>query len=201
MGAELGNPCLFNLASLDSLAPPPRRPTGDADAALFRAELVSLLGDLRRFARRVTGGSPLADDLVQETCRRALESRHQFNADSELRAWTFRILRNIHIDLLRRASHELVTGVNGDDLVAEPAPERPVWDDLSDDDVSSALGALPPAFARTYTLYAVERLSYADIAKELNVPVGTVGTRLRRARLQLRQVMLGRMGLCEASAP
>lgn len=194
---------MFDLASLDGVAPlPARRPPGaEASAAPFRAELVSLLGDLRRFARRVAGGSPLADDLVQETCRRALEARHQFNADSELRAWTFRILRNLHIDLLRRASHELVTGVNGDDLIAEPAAERPVWDDLSDDDVSSALRELPPAFARAYTLYAVERRSYADIAKELNVPVGTVGTRLRRARLQLRRVMLGRMGACEATAP
>jgi len=194
LGAELGNPCLFDLASLDGArALPPARPPGDASAALFRAELVSVLGDLRRFARRLAGASPLADDLVQETCRRALERRHQFNADSELRAWMFRILRNVHIDLLRRASHELVGGVNGDDLVAEAPAERPVWEHLSADDVSSALGSLPPTFAKTYTLYAVERLSYADIARQLNVPLGTVGTRLRRARMQLRQAMLGRM--------
>ena len=201
-GVALTNPCFFDLGALDTIAPLPRpRPADDAGAALFRGELVSLLGDLRRFARRLTassGGPALAADLVQETCRRALEARHQFDASSELRAWLFRILRNIHIDLLRRASHELVTGVDGDELVAEPPVERPVWDDLSDDDVSVALGALPPTFAKTYTLYAVDRLSYADIARELNVPVGTVGTRLRRARLQLRQVMLGRMA---AGAP
>lgn len=134
----------------------------------------------------------MADDLVQETCRRALEARHRFDANSQLRAWLFRILRNLHIDLLRRASHELVNGVDGDELVADPPSERPVWDRFSDDDVASALGSLPPTFARTYTLYAVDRLSYADIARRLNVPVGTVGTRLRRARLQLRAVMLGR---------
>jgi len=187
-GSDLGNPCFFDLASvegIEALAPP--RPA-DGAAALFRAELVSLLDDLRRFARRLTAGSCLAEDLVQETCRRALEARHQFHADSELRAWLFRILRNIHIDLIRRASHELVSGVDGDELVAEPPAERPLWDQLSDEDVSSALDALPPTFAKTYTMYAVERLSYADIAKELKVPVGTVGTRLRRARLQLRQV-------------
>lgn len=193
-GAELGNPCFFDLASLERIEPlPPQRPV-DGGAALFRAELVSLLDDLRRFARRLTAGSCLAEDLVQETCRRALEARHQFHADSELRAWLFRILRNIHIDLLRRASHELVSGVDGDELVADSPPDRPVWDHLSDEDVSSALDALPPTFAQTYTMYAIDRLSYADIARQLNVPVGTVGTRLRRARLQLRQVMLGRMG-------
>lgn len=202
-GAELGDPCLFDLASLEGLEPlAPLRPRED-DAALFRAQLVSFLDDLRRFARRLTGGSFLAEDLVQDTCRRALEARHQFNVDanSELRAWLFRILRNLHIDLLRRASHELVIGVDGDELVAEPPPERPVWDALSDDDVSSALGCLPATFAKTYTMYAVDRLSYADIARELNVPVGTVGTRLRRARLQLRQVMLRRLAPVAAVAP
>jgi len=152
VAAGLGNPCLFDLASLADTGPPPRaRRGGDGGdgAAPFRAELVSLLDDLRRFARRLVGASPVADDLVQETCRRALEARHQFNADSELRAWLFRILRNIHIDLLRRASHEVVSGVNGDELVAEPPRERPMWDHLSDDDVASALDALSPAFART----------------------------------------------------
>jgi len=203
-GAELGNPCLFDLDALEGMAPrPAMAPPADAGQGLFRAELVSVLADLRRFARRLAGASALADDLVQETCRRALECRHQFNADSELRAWMFRILRNIHIDLLRRASHEVVSGVDGDELVAEPPCERPVWDHLSHDDVSSALGSLPPSFAKTYTMYAVERRSYADIARELNVPVGTVGTRLRRARLQLRQVIMGRMTstACTASAP
>jgi len=201
VAAGLGNPCLFDLASLGDTPPPHamRRDRGGGD--LFRTELVALLEDLRRFARRLTGSSPAADDLVQETCRRALEARHQFNAESELRAWLFRILRNIHIDLLRRASHEVVSGVNGDELMAEPVRERPVWDHLSDDDITSALEALSPAFVKTYRMYAVDRLSYADIARELNVPVGTVGTRLRRARLRLRQVMLGRMAACPASPP
>jgi|GEM_PF-1129852 len=193
LAAALANPCLFDLASLDGLTPAARPPAAACGEALFRAELVTVLGDLRRFARRLAGATALADDLVQETYRRALECRHQFHANSELRAWMFRILRNIHIDLLRRASHEVVSGVEGDDLVAEPPPERPVWDHLSQEDVASALGALPPAFARTYVMYAVERRSYADIARELDVPVGTVGTRLRRARLQLRQVILERM--------
>ncbi len=204
VAAGLGNPCLFDLASLGALGPSPgpRRGGGRGTAAEpFQTELVSLLEDLRRFARRLAGSSPAAEDLVQETCRRALEARHQFNAESELRAWLFRILRNIHIDLLRRASHEVVNGVNGDELMAEPTMERPLWDHLSDDDVTSALGALSPAFAKTYTLYAVDRLSYADIARELNVPVGTVGTRLRRARLHLRQVMLGRMAAAPPPEP
>jgi len=203
VGSALGNPCFFDIASLAAIAPlaPARPREPDRDEALFRAELVSLLDDLRRFARRMTagsGGPALAEDLVQETCRRALEARHQFNAESELRAWLFRILRNIHIDLLRRASHELVTGVNGDELAAEPQPERPAWDQVSNDDVARALGALSPTFARTYTMYAVDRLSYADIAKRLNVPVGTVGTRLRRARMQLREVILTGLGTCAA---
>jgi len=191
---------LFDLASLEGIAPlEPPASTSETSAVLFRADLVAVLADLRRFARRLAGASALADDLVQETCRRALECRHQFNADSELRAWMFRILRNLHIDLLRRASHEVVSGVDGDDLMAEPPAERPAWDHLSQDDVWSALGTLPPTFARTYTMYALERRSYADIARELKVPVGTVGTRLRRARLHLRQVILGRMA--DATAP
>jgi RNA polymerase sigma-70 factor (ECF subfamily) len=202
VGAELGDPCLFDLAALEDVvtwSPPPS--SGDDGAALFRAELVSLLGDLRRFARRLAGRSAQADDLVQETCRRALEARHQFNAQSELRAWLFRILRNLHIDLLRRSTHEVVSEVEGDALIADPPVDPPVWHDVSDGDVTSALDTLSPTFAKTYTMYAVDHRSYAEIAKELNVPLGTVGTRLRRARLQLRQVILGRMASCLAGAP
>ncbi len=197
VGTELGNPCLFALASLgDIVAWTPAPARRDDGAALFRAELVSLLGDLRRFARRLARRSVLADDLVQETCRRALEPRHQFNAQSELRAWLFRILHNLHIDLLRHSTHEVVSEVEGDDLIADPPVERPVWDGLCDADVTSALDALSPTFAKTYTMYALDRRTYAEIARELNVPLGTVGTRLRRARLQLRQVLLGRMAGC-----
>jgi RNA polymerase sigma-70 factor (ECF subfamily) len=160
----------------------------------FAAQMVRLLPYLSRCARRLTGAKVEADDLVQETCRRALESFAQFSPGSNLQAWLACILRNFHRDRVRRAYHEVAVGTRAEDLPAREVEEQPQWAHISYEEVVLALGSLPPRYRETYALYAVDGLSYREIARRLGVPCSTVGTRLNRARPQLRKFLIGDAG-------
>jgi RNA polymerase sigma-70 factor (ECF subfamily) len=168
-------------ASLPSLLGPP-----DATAE-FESTLVKLLPQVARQARRLTAQPADAEDLVQETYRRALESRRQFAPRSNLGAWLLCILRNYHRDCLRRSRREISFGDGLEELaVGLPADPVPSWKVVGDEDVDLALAALPIVFRQTYTLFTVEKLNYRQIASRLGIPIGTVGTRLRRTRRWLR---------------
>jgi RNA polymerase sigma-70 factor (ECF subfamily) len=168
------------------------------DQRQFMALLVCALPDLRAYARRLAGRGAEGSDLVQETCRRAIESRFRFLVGSDMRAWLCRILRNLHCDILRRASRE--TLVRDDDIqfATPPAEQRPRWSMVSDDDLELALASLQPQYQRAYILHAREGRSYGEIAETLHVPCSTVGTRILRARLLLRSFLLKRI---EAQMP
>ena len=154
----------------------------------FMWQLVASLSDLRGYARRLTGDASDAGDLVQETCRRAIESRELFIAGSDIRAWLCCIVRNLYRDRLRRLSREVLVA----DYEQAPAwaPERrPSWALVSDDDLDLALASLQPQYHQTYVLYAVGGQSYQEIARRLHVSSSTVGTRILRARLLLREFL------------
>jgi len=163
-------------------------------------ELVQSLSDLRGYARRLTGDSSDASDLVQETCRRALESRELFIAGSDMRAWLCCIVRNLYRDRLRRLSREVL--VADYDQTPAWAPERrPSWALVSDDDLARALASLQPQYQETYVRYAVGGQSYQEIARQLQVSSSTVGTRILRARLLLRQFLSRRIEGQSSGAP
>src|SRR5574343_1679215 len=145
---------------------------------------------LRRYARAMLGDRAAADDLVQDTLERAWSRLAQWRPGSDLRAWLFGIMHNLRIDQLRRGG---LATTSLDDEDAAEVPVRPTQSDpLVVMDLESALRQVPEEQRQILLLVALEEMSYADIAALLDIPVGTVMSRLSRGRERLRQAMEGR---------
>lgn len=145
---------------------------------------------LRRYARALTGDLAQADDLVQECLARAWEKLSLWQRGSNLRAWLFTILHNVFVNELRRSKRrpELLAF---DDENLE-IPRRATQEDgLALRDLETALYSLPLEQRAVLLLVAVEELSYEQTAKALAIPVGTVMSRLARARERLRLQLNG----------
>lgn len=152
----------------------------------LRSRVAAQLPNLRRYARALTRDVDRADDLVQETVVRALSRLHLFQPDTNLRAWLFTMLHNQHVNGVRRA---VKTGATVEIAAAEGYPEL-VRSPSQEDrraliDVKRALDALPREMREVIVL-ASRGLSYDGVAEELNLPVGTVRSRLSRGREALR---------------
>jgi RNA polymerase sigma-70 factor, ECF subfamily len=162
---------------------------------LPRAALEHLDG-LYRLARRLTGNDEDAEDLVQETYARALGKHAQFVPGTNLRAWLFRILRNLYVDRWRHARVSPVSERLEDDEPAEDrgAGHEPLRGDeelerlrgVVSDDIEAALRSLSDD-ARTIVLLDLEGLTEAELAEILGCTLGTVKSRLSRARAKLRE--------------
>lgn len=151
--------------------------------------LLSELPRLRRYARAMLGDRAAADDLVQDTLERAWSRAAQRRPDGNLRAWLFGIMHNLRIDQLRRGGFATVPL---DDELAE-LPVRPTQGDLLEvRDLDVALALLPEAQRAVLLLVALEGLGYEEAAAALAIPVGTVMSRLARARERLRGLLEGR---------
>ncbi len=145
--------------------------------------LIALIPRLRRYARLLTGDASRADDLVQETLARACEKWPLFRPGSDLRAWLFTLMHNVSENLRRgQTGRERELPL---DAVTEPGFEStPGLDELLD--LRRGLAALSDEHRHVLLLVGIEQMSYADAAGVLQVPVGTVMSRLSRARDQLR---------------
>ena len=143
---------------------------------------------LRRYARALTRDVVAADDLVQESLTRALSKLDLWREGTELRAWLFTILHNQYVNHVRR-SIRTGTAVELDDTA--PALSRPANQEkrLELRDLDRALGQLPSDQRATILLIGLEGMSYAEVGAVLEIPVGTVRSRLSRGRLALRQLM------------
>jgi RNA polymerase sigma-70 factor, ECF subfamily len=160
----------------------------DTSALSFESDLLAHLPQLRRYARALTGDRAWADDLVQDATERALNRAKSFHAGTNLRAWLFTIMRNLFIDQLRGRRDIAV-----DDETApwrHMAAPRGEIDGLVLRDVQRALYCLPVEQREVMLLVCVEEMSYQEAAVVLNVPAGTVMSRLSRAREHMR-VLLG----------
>jgi RNA polymerase sigma-70 factor, ECF subfamily len=158
----------------------------------FRTELASELPPLRRFARALTGDAALADDLVQDCVERAMTKSHLYDPARPLRAWLYAVLRNLYISGLRRNGRSTVVKTveelsDGEGAVLPEQEER-----LSVSSVSEALDRLAPQHREVIVLVALEEMSYRDVAEILGVPLGTVMSRLSRAREHLRNILVDR---------
>ncbi|WP_295003967.1 RNA polymerase sigma factor [uncultured Dechloromonas sp.] len=152
--------------------------------------ILAELPRLRRYARAMLGDRAAADDLVQDTLERAWSRISQWRAGSDLRAWLFGIMHNLRVDQLRRGA--LATSSLDEDEAGN-VPVRATQSDLLEVmDLESALRQLPEEQRQILLLVALEEMSYADIAALLDIPVGTVMSRLSRGRERLRAVMDGR---------
>lgn len=167
-------------------APKPGRHGEETQRQLLQ-ELEQLIPRLRRYARSLTRDETRADDLVQDTLIRAIDKLHLFEPGTNLVAWLFTIMRNIHINALRSAKWEREQDPADLEL---PVPGLQL-SNLALRDLARAMGALPDDQRETVLLVAVEGLAYQDAAEIMNVPIGTVRSRLSRARSRLRQLMYG----------
>jgi RNA polymerase sigma-70 factor (ECF subfamily) len=155
----------------------------------FQKDLLAELPHLRRFARALTGDSALADDLVQDCVERALKKQHLYDASRPLRAWLYAILRNNHVSQWRRASHfGVMTNIDdmrGEEPVQEPEQEQ----GLSLALISEALDRLPLQQREVLVMVSLEEMSYREVAELIGVPIGTVMSRLSRARSTLQAIL------------
>lgn len=151
-------------------------------------QLIALLPRLRRFAFSLTGSRYDADDLVQSACERALKNLHQWQPNTRLDSWMFRITKNIWIDTWRSRKAQ---GRSVDLEEADYAVDN--YGDTNDEArdtlrrVTLAMQNLPDEQRLALTLVSVEGLSYKEAAEVLDIPVGTVMSRLAHARRKLHE--------------
>jgi RNA polymerase sigma-70 factor (ECF subfamily) len=153
----------------------------------FEADVIGWLPQLRRYARALTGDRAWADDLVQDTAERALARWTAFRPDTNLRAWLLTILRHLYIDQLR-VRREIAVDDESAPWRNLEAPHGEV-DGLVLRDVQRALYYLPVEQREVLLLVGVEELTYQEAAVALGVPVGTVMSRLSRAREHMRALL------------
>ena len=159
--------------------------------------LVGCIPDLRRYARSLTGDAWAADDLVQDTLERACERWQLWSAGSDLRAWLFTLMHNLFVDGARRAMRQAGQRVDIDDVVGDLAASSEGIEQTLD--LQRCLLRLPPEQREVLLLVTLQDLRYEDVARITGVPMGTVMSRLSRARSRLRELMEG--GAAAAPAP
>src|SRR5689334_15682246 len=168
------------------------------DRVRFEEDALALSDQVYRVARHLTGSREEAEDLVQETYARAFRSWRSFTPGTNLRAWLLRILTNLNIDRGRRRqrSPDMQPLEEGDYYLynrleesgREPQVDQERVDErLSQDDVVSALSAVPHDFRDVVVLVDIGDFSYADAAQILEIPIGTVMSRLHRGRRILKR--------------
>jgi RNA polymerase sigma-70 factor (ECF subfamily) len=152
--------------------------------------LVELIPRLRRYARALVGDRATADDLVQDTLERAWAKLHLYRRGTDLRAWLFTVMHNVHVNRVRaaRATDPL------DDEMPELAQRAAQGDALLVRDLDRAISCLPDEQRSVLLLVTLEEMSYEQVASSLSIPIGTVMSRLSRAREKLRAMMLGQPG-------
>jgi RNA polymerase sigma-70 factor (ECF subfamily) len=175
--------------------------SGAAPPSHFEDLAMPLFDSLYNFAHWLTQNREEAEDLVQQTYAKALKGFSSFRLGTNFRAWMFRILRNTFLTsrtgLKATAMVPLEPEEGGPDLAVETTtPETILMDRLSQELVRGAMEQLPVNFREILLLCEVEEMSYQEIAETLSIPIGTVMSRLSRARKalgeQLRPQMQGR---------
>lgn len=157
-----------------------------ADEA-FRKELLSVLPHLRAFARGLCGRADFADDLVQEAAIKAWTARERYEPGTNMRAWTFAILRNHYLSELRRSKRQtdLDEGAVERMLVMDADQEGP----LHLDDMEAALQKLAPERREAVLLVGASGFSYEEASNIAECPIGTMKSRVARARADLARML------------
>ena len=171
--------------------------------AEFEATVLPLRDELKKAALRLTHSPESAEDLVQETLMHAYRGFGQFKRGTNLKGWLMRIMLNLFISHYRHQKRtvptvsleglleELELAEENADLLLDEAisPEEIVMAQVMDDEVAKALEQLPDNFREIVILCDIEGLSYAEAAEVLGIPIGTVRSRLSRARETLRRLL------------
>jgi RNA polymerase sigma-70 factor (ECF subfamily) len=149
--------------------------------------LVDLIPRLRRYARALVADRASADDLVQDTLERAWAKLHLYRRGTDLRAWLFTVMHNVHVNKVRSARPTDPL----EDEMPELAQRAAQGDSLVVRDLDRAIARLPDEQRAVLLLVTLEEMSYDQVARALGIPIGTVMSRLSRAREKLRAMMLG----------
>jgi RNA polymerase sigma-70 factor (ECF subfamily) len=170
----------------------------DEARAAWGKEALAALDGVYRLAMWLGAKEADARDLVQETYLRALQARETFQQGASMRAWLARILRNLYIDRLRRDHREVVAATGAEEpAFADEAQNAPLFGDaelgtltaLVRNDIGRALDALPENYRIVVLFCDVEQWGWEEAASALQLPVGTVKSRLFRARRTLRELL------------
>ncbi|MFO7947547.1 MAG: sigma-70 family RNA polymerase sigma factor [Armatimonadota bacterium] len=181
------------------------KPPQNMDQDLRRREFERLLKKHERQifggAMRLTGSQPEAEDLMQEAVVNAYLGFHKFELGTNFRAWMFRILRNTHINRYRRDQRTVDT-IGWDDLAKDgsdyageleesrrPGPDDQVLSRVPEEDIIPALDELSEEFRTAVVLSDIHQYSYEEIAEKLDIPLGTVRSRIFRGRKRLREAL------------
>lgn len=155
----------------------------------FHRQLVELLPQMRAYARVMTRDPDRADDLVQQAVERALKSRDQFRDGTNLKGWLFTILRNSHISNMRRANLVMFTSLP-DHMPA--LAERPTqMGRMELRDFTRAFNQLSEEHREVLILCGAEGMRYEEVAEICGCPMGTIKSRLSRARAEIRRLVEG----------
>jgi RNA polymerase sigma-70 factor, ECF subfamily len=179
---------------------PARRELTDDDKRRFQEEALPLLDSLYAGALRMTRNPADAEDLVQETMLRAYRAFDRFEPGTNLKAWLFRILTNAYINVYRKRQREpqkisqddiedfdLYQELKDHDPQFSATPETIVLNNLVDSDITDAIDDLPEQFRLAVVLSDIEGFTYAEMAEIMDVPMGTVMSRLHRGRKALQK--------------
>ena len=171
----------------------------DAGWRAFETEAMPHVDRLFRHAMWLERNRSDAEDLVQETLIQAMESFHRYATGTNCRAWLLTILHHVHLNRLRKKGR-VIADSELEERVSQTVPfVTPVPDRLTDADMLAALGSLSPQHQQVILLCDIEEMTYKEAATTLEVPIGTVMSRLHRGRELLRQ-HLTRLGLGTANA-
>lgn len=156
----------------------------DASIDTIRTQMAQLLPRLRRFAIALTGSVADADDLVQDTVERALRNLHQWEPGTRLDNWMFRIAKNRFIDIRRSNKRSGMVVIDAPEETASVSSDglRAAEYRLALRDVSQALQSLPLEQREALALVVIDGLSYRDASNILDIPIGTLTSRIARAR-------------------
>lgn len=152
------------------------------------AELIQHIPRLRRYARALARDAARADDLVQDTLERALAKLDLWRPDSDLRAWLFTLMHNLFVNQIRSSNNHTLCELDEANDVPVSGGQNEA---MAVRDIHAALAKLPPEQREVMLLVGLEQFAYADAARILGVPQGTVMSRLSRARERMRQLLEG----------
>jgi RNA polymerase sigma-70 factor, ECF subfamily len=157
----------------------------------FEAAAMPHMNDIYRTAARLLGNGSGADDVVQDVYLQAWKSFHQFELGTNCRAWLFKILFHT-LNHYRRKWLNIRMVKEGDEILdLTPAAGPPIPEQITDEDMLAALSDIPDDFRAVVLLTDVEEFSYKEAAGILNVPIGTIMSRLSRGRKALREKLAG----------
>jgi RNA polymerase sigma-70 factor (ECF subfamily) len=152
-------------------------------------QFIACIPRLRRYARALVGNRAEADDLVQDTMERGWRKLASWQRDGDMRAWLFGIMHNLYVDQARKTR---ITTEELDEHLPDPSTDTAQAHRLEVRDMEAALRLLSAEQREVLLLVALEEMTYEEIAVAMQIPVGTVMSRLSRGRERLRVLMQGR---------